>query len=538
MGPEVNQCKSIITASSIGATPTVLFLFGCLQLANLGIIILYVRRQKHLAAAVKLETFAVQAADRIIFPSLTICLWTVGFANIIGGFMSLFVPRSLEKANSLTTSIAFGMSYGLSHFALDGITFLLVQNGCGAVSRARANYLATLWGSATAIIMTYRWHSDLYGIGFWLQLFWESTQLVFYAFLWLAPPSWLFRRPAVRFYGSVWTFFRAMTTTSLVLQRLKYDIAFCWNTFFVLFPFAFLQPFIIYRTLLIESQWWCGTYSDGSVGHHTTTSITRPLMGFEIRLDSAMELAAKLDELTSHQKQQQFRMRLLNFGFLKLFQHRLLGQGGTSRVYAGSFRGIPVAVKLLYVMDLTPTLIDRYVIQPIHHTPYTMQHAVYSIHHTAYTIRHTPYSSHTLLTILTSCCREALLLTKIANPNVVRMFGVAVLPPSLCLVLELCTRGDLQKFLVDNKELPPVLQVQSICTNAYTVHHTLCSYTICRYNRSVPMYTLYTIHFAYTLSAAAPGPRVREGYGRPPQARNRAQRREGIELPAGRVAGA
>jgi tRNA A-37 threonylcarbamoyl transferase component Bud32 len=246
-----------------------------------------------------------------------------------------------------------------------------------------------------------------------------SAQLSFYAYMWLAPGKWFFRRPAIRFYGSVWTCFRSLTITTLLLQRLKLDIAFCVDVFLVMFPFAFLQPFVIYKTMLIESQWWCGTYSK-TASAQMPGSISKPLMGFEIRLDSAMELAAKLDELTSHQKQQQFRMRLLNFGYLKLFQSELLGQGGTSRVYAGSFRGLPVAVKLLYVMDLTPTLID-------------------------------------------SCCREALLLTKIANPNVVRMFGVAVLPPSLCLVLELCVRGDLQKFLVDAnlvaKKLMPVIQM-------------------------------------------------------------------------------
>jgi hypothetical protein len=175
MRGEDHVCQSIVLSSFVGETPTVLFAFGCLQVVNLFIIILYIRRQARLAAAA--QTAALQAADRIIFPSLAVWLYAVGFANISSGIMSIFVLRSLEQANSLSASLAFGISYGLSHFALDGIAFLLIQNGCGSVSMARATYSALLWGTTTMIIMTFRFHSSLYGIGFWLQLAWESTQV-------------------------------------------------------------------------------------------------------------------------------------------------------------------------------------------------------------------------------------------------------------------------------------------------------------------------------------------------------------------------
>ena len=82
-------------------------------------------------------------------------------------------------------------------------------------------------------------------------------------------------------------------------------------------------------------------------------------------------------------------VKLLNFAYLSLEKQgrKMLGVGSFSKVYAGRYRNHPVAVKMLFTQDLNPDVIRR-------------------------------------------CSNEARILTEISpHPNVVHVYGVAVLPP-------------------------------------------------------------------------------------------------------------
>lgn len=74
------------------------------------------------------------------------------------------------------------------------------------------------------------------------------------------------------------------------------------------------------------------------------------------------------------------------------------------KVYRGKYRGTPVAIKLIFTVDLNPEIIHR-------------------------------------------VCKEAQLLSQINHPNVVEIFGVSVFPPSVCLVLEICHYGSLSDVI-------------------------------------------------------------------------------------------
>jgi serine/threonine-protein kinase CTR1 len=125
------------------------------------------------------------------------------------------------------------------------------------------------------------------------------------------------------------------------------------------------------------------------------------------------------------------RVKLLNFAYLSLDKKKLLGCGSYSKVYRGKYRGTPVAIKLLFTVDLNPEIIRR-------------------------------------------CCTEAQLLSDVTHPNVVEIFGVSVLPPrspiplptlsphrSICIVLEICQYGSLSDVIrgssgggVSRRQLP------------------------------------------------------------------------------------
>ena len=104
-------------------------------------------------------------------------------------------------------------------------------------------------------------------------------------------------------------------------------------------------------------------------------------------------------------------VEILDFTRLKILPNKRLGSGSSAIVYEGRWCGAKCAVKVLFAMEVTPTEIQR-------------------------------------------TCQEASLLhemheSEISRNCVVGLVGVAVLPPSLCVVLELCTGGSLSDVLYD-----------------------------------------------------------------------------------------
>jgi hypothetical protein len=111
--------------------------------------------------------------------------------------------------------------------------------------------------------------------------------------------------------------------------------------------------------------------------------ISKPLDGVEVGFQEAQELAKEIDNI-----HQEGTIRLINTAYLNLEKpQRLLGAGSFSKVYAGFYKGIPVAVKMLFTQDINPDVIKR-------------------------------------------CSNEAKILSEISkSPNVVKIFGVSVFPP-------------------------------------------------------------------------------------------------------------
>ena len=83
-------------------------------------------------------------------------------------------------------------------------------------------------------------------------------------------------------------------------------------------------------------------------------TIATPLSGLDLTQDSAQQLAASLDQISSPGG-----VKLLNFAYVKLNTKKLLGQGSFSKVYRGKYRGMACAIKLIYTTDLTLDTIER-----------------------------------------------------------------------------------------------------------------------------------------------------------------------------------
>lgn len=97
-------------------------------------------------------------------------------------------------------------------------------------------------------------------------------------------------------------------------------------------------------------------------------------------------------------------VRLLNFAYITLDRSNQLGSGSFSKVFLGKYRNRECAIKLIFTVDLTQDVIRR-------------------------------------------ITAEAQLLSYIQHPNIVDIVGVAVMPPSVCILLELCQYGSLADVL-------------------------------------------------------------------------------------------
>jgi serine/threonine protein kinase len=325
----------------------------------------------------------------------------------------------------------------------EGVALLLMQKGLGVFAAQTAFKRAGIWAIVTLAfqIVIYKKGEDR---SFAASMIWQLALLVFYGGLWLLPQRRLFRRPAVIYYARTWFLFRllCMTASTLFYFNKTHSTGSCLYVIGNLFPFAIGEPLLLYYTLLQDSKWWQGQDIFQGRRDKDAEEIRSPLQGIDINLKSAQSLAASMDrmgKLTSsaaaslHSSASPRRgtspngpgdgaaqrtasgdansentatvqgggaVKLLNFAYIALDKNKQLGSGSFSRVYQGRYRDQPCAIKLIFTVDLTVDVIKR-------------------------------------------VAAEAQLLSLIRHPNVVDILGVAVLPPSVCILLELCIHGSL-----------------------------------------------------------------------------------------------
>ena len=309
----------------------------------------------------------------------------------------------------------------------------LMHNGAGIAAVKRSAALGLLWGIVTAAL-----HYAAYSSGtqedqpqlraLLYLVVWEAMMIVFYTAVIVLPLSLFFRRPALYPFAAFWLLFRCTTVAAIVMQYYELEAGDCLYIFSSWMLFGLLKPFVVYYTLLRDSLYWQGAFVPSrsskstlsfpymsssqkerevslSPGNHhkagdpmaqnatfwrdrgSSYDITEPLLGQKLEAPSAREVAVGMDLLQN--------VPIINFAYISLGQnYTILGAGGTSRVYKGKLKGAPVAVKMIYCMSLTPRVISNFY-------------------------------------------EEANFLAALKHPNIVELLGICVLPPSLCLVMEL-----------------------------------------------------------------------------------------------------
>lgn len=130
---------------------------------------------------------------------------------------------------------------------------------------------------------------------------------------------------------------------------------------------------------------------------------SNPLAGvWNLEIDTINTMGQKLADIESSGYSR--RLPIIHFGFIQLDEHLGYVAGGLSRVYFGKIKKTPVAVKILFAMELTPQVVEAF---------YNEVQILYSLQH----------------------------------PNVITCLGISVMPPAVCVILEHCRHGSLFDYL-------------------------------------------------------------------------------------------
>jgi len=192
-----------------------------------------------------------------------------------------------------------------------------------------------------------------------------------------------------------------------------------------------------YYIFTIEAKCWHGIEVDNeffqtvcqkvccaiSSAETDSSAISTVLRGIELSGSAGLAMShvrEYLDDGSSSNKNNSVKM--LDFSSIRINQQKLLGAGSTARVYLGEWNGRKCAIKLLYTVEITADEVCFISFLSIDCTQVL------------------PISIFFFRGQIKRTCAEAALLHALqhTSENVVGLFGVALLPPSLCVVLEFC----------------------------------------------------------------------------------------------------
>ena len=361
---------------------------------------------------------------RVILPIHLKLLVYFAVTSVLHGFISL-VLANLDVTHGFWFALVNAFSWFMEHTAIEGAAFMLMSPGIGKRSIRRA---ATL-GMVSALVVGVTTFAAFYiddARGQAAALCREMWLMFWFAVAWLTPRKWWPRRASAIYYCRFWALQRGLLAMSATLLMNDIEAGLCIFYVAVVFIYSTMRLWIMYRALVLETDFWHGElcvepplicksishqicrWNDADNGGKDRTSvlvgrssnleqasISNPFQGMTLTTRSAGTMLKVFGDGQGSE-----RAPFIDFSNLKILPARVLGKGSSAVVYEGRWcRKRKVAVKILFTFEILPDEIERL------------------------------------------CLEAALLhnLSTIGSHHVVGLHGVALLPPSLCLVLELCS---------------------------------------------------------------------------------------------------
>lgn len=314
------------------------------------------------------------------------------FLRIFIFYIFLVTVINLSAGHVIQRPLGFSLQIGIFHFFFDGLWFFFSQFGAGSKAFARSFWFGFCSACASTLVFLYvarNLYSSDNNMWFPLFLAYNLTYTAIFALPLVAPASVIYRRPPMHMYSTVMCAYHFLYTFFIILLRLDVNSGYCIAVFvYVLFD-CILKPVCVVLALAIDSAYWQGTNS------------AHPLAGI-------WTVDANIATSIANVDTKQLTVPFLHFGMISLDKDVGFVAGGFSRVYFGKIRDTKVALKMLFVLELTPGSISDF-------------------------------------------CREAELMHTLRHPNIISCMGVCIMPPAVSIVLEFCSLGSLYDVIYKNR---------------------------------------------------------------------------------------
>ena len=214
-----------------------------------------------------------------------------------------------------------------------------------------------------------------------------------------------FRRRTLRIFAVTMALegtYMSVALNPQTLQLFRADPAHNWLYSFI----CTARNVVVYWAMTRDTRYWLNDLNDHEMEQvnkevgKNVSDIRRPLLGLSLEDGAGRVIGRQFDH---------FKPRdVIGHAELSLNMSQLIGHGGVSRVFSGVCRGEAVAIKLLFVPEISRSTVNTFF-------------------HEAAFLR--SLSSH---------------------PNMVQLRGICVAPPALCHVLELCD-GNVHSLITERR---------------------------------------------------------------------------------------
>jgi serine/threonine protein kinase len=355
-----------------------------------------------------------------LLPVYVIILYSLGGAYVAQAFV--YTANEYFGRNSLW-EIFQAIVWGLEHILLDGFGLQLLAPGVGTKTLKRTTWLILPWGFVTFLCKYLDTYFDHRKIDSPILGIYMAVHGCLYAYFAFSSSSLTrYRRPAFFMYAMCWVVYRVAgctiqfchlimipTNERAMQDPLASEILACVDLYIRTIPWAVIVPFMTYKSMLDDTRYWLT--DDVSVfdevdgildDDECNSSIRSPLIGLGLEHGGKQVIGRSMDSFD--------QKAIISHTELSLNLTQLMGRGGTAKVFRGMRKKRPVAIKLIFLPEISRQTINAFF-------------------------------------------KEATFLRSLAShPNIVQLIGICVAPPALCHVLELCN-GSVHSLIEEQRRL-------------------------------------------------------------------------------------
>jgi hypothetical protein len=240
---------------------------GFIYVCSSAVTIAWIRKQQH-NALMGMEG----AAKHVIFPIYLPIMWVSAFSDASVALVIFFVEVNTTNSSTWTAASLTAAALGVQHCVIEGIAVILMQYGCGMKAMQMAALRGGLFGLLAFSVCLFFYKSGSDSPGAVIAYFaWLVVLLLFYGTLWLTPQQKLYRRPAIIYYARFWALLVLLEIFAITMEAVGHSVVpyagaagLCIDNLAVLPAFVLFKPYVMYSTLLMESQWWQGVLTRSS----------------------------------------------------------------------------------------------------------------------------------------------------------------------------------------------------------------------------------------------------------------------------------